>query len=82
MAGDERCERTDLLKRDCAHCRPASNIDVPHHRHIRRSRNGFPARYPSTCCECHDSIDAGEYIVSVYEDDERVGYAHEGCEAS
>jgi hypothetical protein len=77
----ERCERTYLFKSDCAHCRPASNIDPMRSTAGRKVQVGdvFSANYFSRCPECGERITPGDSIVGVTEDDD-TRYVHEGCE--
>jgi hypothetical protein len=68
----ERCDKTELLVTECAHCkygdaRPEP-IEVPGH--------VFAAWYPGVCTECEQEIHPGDWIVAVGLDQ---GYAHDGC---
>jgi hypothetical protein len=55
----ERCERTDLLVDQCAHCR---GEEAP--RRSRASRP-FPAAYVGSCALGLDFIDEGDTIVMI-----------------
>jgi hypothetical protein len=67
----ERCEKTELLVAECAHCTygDARPEQVPGH--------VFAARYPGVCTECEGQIHLGDWIVAVGLDK---GYAHDGCD--
>jgi hypothetical protein len=55
----ERCERTDLLVDQCAHCR--GDEDRPQ----RRASRPFPAAFVGSCAIGLDFVDEGDEIVMV-----------------
>ena len=67
-----RCDWSDLLVRDCAHCRGLTLddklIDTP----AERWGNHFEARYPGVCAECGGTFPAGQRIIRFGDDQ----YAH------
>lgn len=64
----ERCERTDLLVNQCAHCRGDEDKGLP------RTSRPFEAAYPGSCSVDLDYIDEGDMIVMV-----DGAAAHEQC---
>lgn len=64
----ERCERTDLLVDQCAHCRGDEDKGLP------CTSRPFGARYPGSCSVDLDYIDEGDMIVMV-----DGAAAHEQC---
>jgi hypothetical protein len=62
-----RCELTDLLVEQCAHCRPVEPKPEKVGPRIVAQYNGY-------CPECGDGIDQGDTIVRT--DD---GWVHENC---
>lgn len=73
-----RCDRTDLLIDECAHCRPRAYSPPP----IGHVRLGgiFAARYPGACALCMRRIESGDWIAPVLDDaDDADGYACETC---
>ncbi len=70
-----RCELTELLVSDCAHCRGIK--DEP--------RGCFPARYAGSCFICGEWYTVGDRIVKVafdsyeYEHQNRSSYVHAVC---
>lgn len=74
---DGYCSLTDLLARDCAHCR---KVELPlefrePERDGRRGAYGFTAQYPSKCGDCGGPIAEGTMITQF--GDSR--YAHQSC---
>jgi hypothetical protein len=68
----ERCEKFDLPKEQCAHCRPAS---APVRRPPTKG-NVFAAKYYGPCAaECGEKIEPGDQVL--YEDGDLV---HEHCQ--
>jgi hypothetical protein len=70
----ERCERTDLLVTDCAHCRGLPDLPTGPEPTLRPDGGGavtIAARYGGYCHECGRSIRIGDSITSV--DDGWVG---------
>lgn len=55
-APEPRCERTELLVSQCAHCRPAPPKPV------YEIAYRFEAAYDGTCGVCEEPIEAGENI--------------------
>ena len=55
---EERCERTDLIVSQCAHCRPKPSLDdeiAQHRARLLASRRGwFRAQYFGRCAGCGD----------------------------
>jgi hypothetical protein len=49
MASNDRCPTTELLKSDCAHCRPMA-------------RPAFTAIFDGHCVTCNSGFEAGERI--------------------
>jgi hypothetical protein len=65
----ERCDVTELLKDQCAHCRP------PAPELLRRIGTPLMAMYRGECLDCGRGIEPDQWIVRV----EGGGYAHEEC---
>lgn len=59
-----RCEKTDLLIRQCAHCR-GKNAEDP--RRLQRSEisTPFEAKYPGACSICDKSFRKGATVAFV-----------------
>lgn len=54
----ERCERTDLLVRDCAHCKK-----LPDPERVKPAvGDWFDARFPGRCSRCQTDFDPGDEI--------------------
>lgn len=71
-----RCDVTDLLVDQCAHCL-GHKLDVPA---LYRASAPFTASYAGRCLICKEPIESGSQIVSVSDDESSAdGYAHEGC---
>jgi hypothetical protein len=64
---EERCERTELIKSQCAHCLghadPAVDVE-PERRRFDRGAGGptIDASYPGRCPECDEPIRVGDPI--------------------
>ncbi len=73
----ERCEKSDLLVDQCAHCL-GHKLEAPV---LCRSGYPFAARYPGRCAMCLEPIVAGEQITYVREHGGGLvdGYAHAEC---
>ncbi len=74
---ESRCDITELLVDQCAHCRPAPPAD-PDERSSSPGDYGqaFTARYPGVCSEGGDRIHEGDLIrYCGYEGT----YAHDEC---
>lgn len=78
----ERCERTDLLVSDCAHCRGHQSVEeqVQAERVTDREHPGAPgpwfaARWDGECSGCGDPINVGDTIRA----DGEGGYELWGC---
>lgn len=72
---DGRCPVTELLRDQCAHCRPAPARPAP----ADEGEYGrpFTATYGGYCAEeCGEHIQVGDVIVARTDG---AGYAHEGC---
>lgn len=54
--GNVRCELTDLIRSQCAHCRPAPPVpeDIAELRAGLYRRGWFPSRYAGECRGCGD----------------------------
>ena len=59
----ERCELTDMLTDQCAHCRKLPELDPPAFSHA------FVAAYAGYCHYCGRDFAAGERIRRVHDDD-------------
>lgn len=59
---EKRCERTDLLESDCAHCRGFEMAAE----FVSEGTVGKPfvASYPGRCAACEERFNAGEQIIS------------------
>jgi hypothetical protein len=57
----ERCERTDLLVTDCAHCRDLPDLDAEEIVVVRRG-TWFTALYGGRCANCKTTFEAGDQI--------------------
>lgn len=57
---DTRCEVTDLLTGECAHCRRIP--DPGQEPEARRARVTITAGYPGKCADCGDGFEAGATI--------------------
>lgn len=61
----ERCERTELLQRDCAHCRGLPDL-VPAAKATRRGDGAwgpfFRAQFPGRCSYCDTPFAVGDRI--------------------
>ena len=71
---EPRCEKTELPKSGCAHCRGHEtpvDVDGP-----RRRGFSFTAAWPGRCVVCADRIDTGDDITRVVDS---TGYAHDTC---
>jgi hypothetical protein len=68
-----RCERTDLLASDCAHCKGLDEQKPT--RRKPEMGSWFPARYDGHCSDCKTEFVAGEQIRS----DGETGYVGECC---
>jgi hypothetical protein len=66
---DDRCEKTELLVAECAHCRPQPEPE-PHD-----IGPVFDGVYRGECYGCDTHIDPGDKIRAV-----DGWYVHEGCE--
>jgi hypothetical protein len=78
IATVQRCERTDLLTDQCAHCRPRAYSPPP----VGGVRFGpeFTARYPGKCALCDRRIEIDDPIAGVLDDcDDVEGYACARC---
>lgn len=70
-----RCDLTDLLTADCAHCRAPQ--PPGRHRQTPAPRTGwFEARYPGQCRSCGEWFTAGALIAR---DDDTGGWICEDC---
>ena len=64
MGSPERCERTELIKSQCAHCRPPEPMflealfDAPDD----AGTVTFPAGFAGRCEECDGFFDTGDMI--------------------
>jgi hypothetical protein len=82
----ERCERTELLVTDCAHCRgndQTPNEQAAAERDQTRQRlasdpRWFPAQYPGKCERCGEWFQPGALIRM----DVSVGWIAECCAGS
>lgn len=68
----ERCDVTDLLAEQCAHCRKLP--DPP----LRELGRPFPAEYDGRCIDCGDWFTAG---ATIRRDSEECGYVGPCCAA-
>lgn len=67
---EERCDKTDLLKSQCAHCRPAAapNIESSSLTNfgelLAKSQQGrwFTANYDGDCSVCGEDFEQGDDI--------------------
>jgi hypothetical protein len=58
-----RCELTDLLAAECAHCRRLPDLDVEERTSsVAPSGGWIEARYPGRCAECGEWFDPGAPI--------------------
>jgi hypothetical protein len=62
MSDGERCLVTELLPRDCAHCRAAAAPRPAPRRPDDETGPWFHARYPGTCSRTGDHFDEGDLI--------------------
>lgn len=79
---DVRCEITELVTEQCAHCRrlpdlPADLFDEPAERERPGGRGWMAARYAGRCSDCGGHIEPGDSIV--YAHDGTGGYLCAGC---
>jgi len=69
-AADERCERTDLIKTQCAHClghtdpvADALAAEAPRHYAVDlETPRTTVAQYPGRCPQCAEAIHPGDTI--------------------
>lgn len=54
---EDRCELTELLRAECAHCRKQDLPKPP-------PLDWFPARYDGWCALCRKPIEVGDEIAS------------------
>ena len=75
---EERCELTDLIKTQCAHCLGHAEIGGTTGVEVIADGDPFTAQYSTRECmgTCGRGIEAGELIVHVLDS---TGYAHAGC---
>lgn len=75
---DERCELSDLLVSQCAHCLGHKLEGLV----ICRAGYPFPAAYPGRCALCLGPIEEGDQITRIreYNGGPVEGYAHARCE--
>lgn len=65
---DERCELTDLITAQCAHCRTPSKPVFTEALFTVPKDDGnepvatFPARYAGRCADCDGFFEAGDWI--------------------
>lgn len=72
-----RCDLTELLVEQCAHCRPAPAAPpfmTPSTADFRPASHSFPARFGGRCAECEGGIVEGDPIRMT--DD---GAVHDDC---
>lgn len=74
MMEEDRCPRTDLLRDQCAHCRPAPARPVPV---VDEYGTPFRSIYHGHCAEeCGHPIRPEQLIRALRDGG---GYAHDGC---
>jgi hypothetical protein len=62
----ERCERTDLLVDQCAHCTGRDGGESAEAERLKRlltRRHVFPARYAGACSKCGEHFGEGAPII-------------------
>lgn len=62
---ETRCEKSDLLPRECAHCKGDAGADeelLAHRARLLRSVRWIAANYPGTCSGCGDWYSPGTAI--------------------
>lgn len=89
MAGDERCEMTDLLVSDCDHCKHGDKQIVDHDSVRASMPKGkgdiIEAQFEGTCGGCGEDIIPGDHIDVIKEITDARGkvtgrvWAHYGC---
>jgi hypothetical protein len=72
----ERCELTDLIVGQCAHC-CGHVLDVDAGGDLETTGPRFTARYGGTCASCKEPFEAGVTRIQALAD--QVGYACEEC---
>lgn len=77
MSDETRCDVTELLIGQCAHCHDAASSGDPFAVATidRTAPFAFRARYYGTCTTCGYEIESDMYIRS----DGEGGYVHEDC---
>ena len=80
-ADADRCEKTELLRRDCAHCRPKQPRQPRRQAEASppprpRRPSFFEARYGGHCTRCDDEIIPGD---SITRNTEGYGYLCQTC---
>lgn len=68
-----RCDLTELIVRECAHCRRIPDPPLP-----RTHGRPFQAVYDGRCCDCGRQYRVGEQIQRVTDDD-GIGYLGPCC---
>jgi len=62
---EPRCDLTELLVADCAHCRGLKSPDeqaASERRRLIASGRWIPAQYPGTCEQCGERFEVGAAI--------------------
>lgn len=76
VPGEDRCPVTELLRAQCAHCRPVdpeNGLPLGHRQGYGRP---FRARYPGRCADCREPFAEGDEITPRTDGS---GYVCEGC---
>jgi hypothetical protein len=76
---EPRCEKTDLITSQCAHCTGHLDLDTQVHAEraaLIASGRWFPSKYPGKCARCGDWFGEGAAIRGV---DGQPGWIAECC---